>query len=90
MKNAVISALLTYIFYTDFCEVKLVWTIPIIFCLILFILVWIEEDFVKDYLRHKQRGQRLIRRMRGGLRPEKHDDDTVDFLHHWADNAERY
>ena len=49
-----------------------------------------EEDFVKDYLRHKRRGQRLIRRMRGGLRPEKHDDDTVDFLHHWADNAERY
>lgn len=89
MKNAVISALLTYIFYTDCCEVKLVWTIPIIFCLILFILVWIEEDLVKDYLRHKRRGQRLIRRMRGGLRAEKHDD-TVDFLHRWVDYNERY
>lgn len=85
MKNAVISALATYIFYTDFCEVKLVWTIPIVFGLILFVLVWIEEDLVNEYKRSTERGKKLKRNIRRAMKTEDGANDTVNLCPGRAD-----
>ena len=68
MKNAVISALLTYIFYTDFAEVKIPWLIPIIFGLVWLILEGIEEDLINDYLKRLRRGRRALRGIRQTLK----------------------
>lgn len=68
MKNAVISALLTYIFYTDIAEVKILWLAPIIFGLVWLMLEWIEEDLINDYLRRLRRGRRALRGIKRALK----------------------
>lgn len=68
MKNILIAILTTYIFYTDFCVVKLWYIVPLIF--VVFWLVIAEADeVIRDYQETVRRGRRLqrtIKRMERG------------------------
>ena len=68
MKNIIISMLITYIFYTDFCEVKLWYLMPFIFLIFWAMLAGVE-DLIRDYQETVRRGRRLqrtIKRMERG------------------------
>lgn len=61
MKNAIIAALGTYIFY-GFCEVRH-FLIPIVAFLIFFALLCEVDEEIEDFNRSVRRGQRLNRRI---------------------------
>lgn len=68
MKNIIISMLITYIFYTDFCVVKLWYIVPLIFVVFWLIISEIDE-VIRDYQETVRRGRRLqrtIKRMERG------------------------
>lgn len=68
MKNIIIALLTTYIFYTDFCVVKLWYLVPFIFIVFLGLLAGVE-DLIMDYQETVRRGRRLqrtIKRMERG------------------------
>ena len=68
MKNILIAILTTYIFYTDFCVVKLWYLVPFIFIVFLGLLAGVE-DLIRDYQETVRRGRRLqrtIKRMERG------------------------
>ena len=68
MKNIIIALLTTYIFYTDFCVVKLWYIVPFIFIVFLGLLAGVE-DLILDYQETVRRGRRLqrtIKRMERG------------------------
>ena len=68
MKNIIIALLTTYIFYTDFCVVKLWYLVPFIFIVFLGLLAGVE-DLIRDYQETVRRGRRLqrtIKRMERG------------------------
>lgn len=68
MKNIIIALLTTYIFYTDFCVVKLWYIVPFIF-LIFWAMLTGVEDLILDYQETVRRGRRLqrtIKRMERG------------------------
>ena len=68
MKNIIIALLTTYIFYTDFCVVKLWYIVPFIFIVFLGLLAGLE-DLIRDYQETVRRGRRLqrtIKRMERG------------------------
>lgn len=60
MKNIIIALLTTYIFYTDFCVVKLWYIVPFIFIVFLGLLAGVE-DLIRDYQETVRRGRRLQR-----------------------------
>lgn len=62
MKNMIISALCTYIFY-GFCEVKLWYVIPFIFLVFWMIIAGVDE-LIKDYREQVRRGRKLQRAIR--------------------------
>lgn len=63
MKNGIISALATYVFYTDFCEVKILWIIPVAYLLFWFLLISVD-DAIFEYRASRRRGEKLARRIR--------------------------
>ena len=63
MKNAIIAALITYVFYTDFCVIKLWYLIPLMF-LVFWGLIASVDELVKDYQKQVRRGQRLQNKLR--------------------------
>ena len=68
MKNIIIALLTTYIFYTDFCVVKLWYIVPFIFLIFWAMLAGVE-DLIRDYQQTVRRGRRLqrtIKRMERG------------------------
>lgn len=68
MKNIIIALLTTYIFYTDFCVVKLWYIVPFIFLIFWAMLAGVE-DLIRDYQETVRRGRRLqrtIKRMERG------------------------
>jgi len=68
MKNIIIAILTTYIFYTDFCVVKLWYIVPFIFLIFWAMLAGVE-DLIRDYQETVRRGrklQRTIKRMERG------------------------
>lgn len=60
MKNIIIALLTTYIFYTDFCVVKLWYIVPFIFLIFWAMLAGVE-DLIRDYQETVRRGRRLQR-----------------------------
>lgn len=73
MKNMMIAILLTYIYYTDFCVVKMPVVVPVMI-LILWAMIAEIEDFFKEYGRSVRRGQRLAHRIRRMNRKEVNDE----------------
>ena len=68
MKNIIIALLTTYIFYTDFCVVKIWYIVPFIFLIFWAMLAGVE-DLIRDYQETVRRGRRLqrtIKRMERG------------------------
>ena len=68
MKNIIIALLTTYIFYTDFCVVKLWYIVPLIFVVFWLVIAEIDE-VIRDYQETVRRGRRLqrtIKRMERG------------------------
>ena len=68
MKNILIAILTTYIFYTDFCVVKLWYIVPLIFVVFWLVIAEIDE-VIRDYQETVRRGRRLqrtIKRMERG------------------------
>lgn len=63
MKNAIIAALTTYIFYTDFCVIKLWYLIPLMF-LVFWGLIASVDELINDYQKQVRRGQRLQNKLR--------------------------
>lgn len=63
MKNAIIAALATVIFYINICEVHIPATIPVIFGLIWFVLAGIDEA-IANHRASKRNGQRLVRQLK--------------------------
>jgi len=74
MKNAMIAILLTYIYYTDFCVVKMPIVIPIMILILWALLAEIEEYF-KEYGKSVRRGQQLAHRIRRMKRKEVNDEE---------------
>lgn len=62
-KNLIITALLTYIFYTDFCVVKQPLYMVFVGGLFLFIICSVE-DYMRDYIKSVRRGERLTKGVR--------------------------
>ena len=62
MKNVMISALATWIFWQELCEIHPVWVLPIVFAII---LGWIQcvEYEIREYQRSKRRGRSLARKI---------------------------
>ena len=60
MKNIMIAILTTYIFYTDFCVVKLWYIVPFIFIVFWFAISEVDE-VIRDYQETVRRGRRLQR-----------------------------
>lgn len=60
MKNIIIALLTTYIFYTDFCVVKLWYIVPLIFVVFWLVISEIDE-VIRDYQETVRRGRRLQR-----------------------------
>lgn len=63
MKNAIIAALITYVFYTDFCVIKLWYLIPLMF-LVFWGLIASVDELINDYQKQVRRGQRLQNKLR--------------------------
>ena len=63
MKNAIIAALITYVFYTDFCVIKLWYLIPLMF-LVFWGLIASVDELINDYKKQVRRGQRLQNKLR--------------------------
>ena len=63
MKNAIIAALITYVFYTDFCVIKLWYLIPLMF-LVFWGLIASFDELINDYQKQVRRGQRLQNKLR--------------------------
>lgn len=63
MKNILISALATWIFWKEICVIQPIWILPVVFFVI---LAWIRciEDEIREYQRRKRRGQSLARKIR--------------------------
>ena len=57
MKNAIIAALGTYIFY-GFCVVKS-FILPFLLFIVFWLMIWAIDEEIKDYLRMVRRGKRL-------------------------------
>ena len=58
MKNLIIAALVTYVFYTDFCVIRLWYVIPFIFLTAWFLLAETDE-LIRDYQNSVRRGRKL-------------------------------
>lgn len=63
MKNAIISALATFIFYADLCEVKIPWTIPVMYLLFWFALISID-DAICEHRATRRRCEKLARQIK--------------------------
>ena len=57
MKNAIIAALGTYIFY-GFCVVKS-FILPFLLFIVFWLMIWAIDEEIKDYLRMVRRGKSL-------------------------------
>lgn len=73
MKNAMIAILLTYIYYTDFCVVKMPVVVPVMILIVWALLAEIEEYFT-EYGKSVRRGQQLAHRIRRMKRKEVNDE----------------
>ena len=62
MKNLIISVLLTFIFYTQFCEIKIPYIMPVL-ALIVWMIISEIDEYIADYKRSVNRGQRLQRKI---------------------------
>lgn len=58
MKNLIIAILATYVFYTDFCVVRLWYVVPFMFLVFWLVVAGIDE-LIQDYHKQVRRGQRL-------------------------------
>ena len=68
MKNIIIAILTTYVFYTDFCVIKLWYIVPFMFLIFLALIAGVE-DLILDYQETVRRGrklQRTIKKMERG------------------------
>lgn len=63
MKNLIISVLATFIFYTQFCEVKLPYVMPMLALMIWGLLTEVD-CYIEDYKRSVKRGEHLQRRIK--------------------------
>lgn len=63
MKNMIIAALMTYIFWTDICVIHPLPVLPMIFATFWLMIAGID-DLMDDYRQTIRRGQRLQRRIR--------------------------
>lgn len=63
MKNILIAALTTYIFWADICVIRPLPVLPLMFVTFLMLIVGID-DLIDDYRKTIRRGQRLQRRIR--------------------------
>ena len=63
MKNAIIAALITYVFYTVFCVIKLWYLIPLMF-LVFWGMIASVDELINDYQKQVRRGQRLQHKLR--------------------------
>ena len=63
MKNGLIAALATYIYYTDLCVIKAWYLMPFIFLLI-WGLMSEAEDLIREYRESVRRGQKLQRKIK--------------------------
>lgn len=66
MKNLMIAMLASYIFYTDFCVVKMPALVPFIVVVFWLTACVIEEavHYVMDFREDVRRGEKLARRIR--------------------------
>ena len=62
MKNMIIAALMTYIFWTDICVIHPLPVLPILF-LTIWVLLASIDDMVADFKRSMIRGNRLNMRI---------------------------
>lgn len=62
MKNMIIAALMTYIFWTDICVIHPLPVLPMIFGAFWLMIAGID-DLMDDYRQTIRRGQRLQRRI---------------------------
>jgi hypothetical protein len=62
MKNMIIAALMTYIFWTDICVIHPLPVLPMIFGVIWMLLASID-DMMADFKRSMMRGNRLNMRI---------------------------
>ena len=63
MKNIIIAALTTYVFWTDFAVIHPVVALPMLFVTIWFIIAGID-DLISDYKNRIRKGQRLQRKIK--------------------------
>lgn len=63
MKNIIIAALTTYVFWTDFAEIHPLPILPLLFVTFWFIIAGIDELIV-DYKHTIRKGQRLQRKIK--------------------------
>jgi len=63
MKNIIISILATIIFYTQFCEIKMWYVMPV-FTLCVYIAIAEIECVIEDYQETLHRGQKLQRKIK--------------------------
>lgn len=63
MKNLIIAILATYVFYTDFCVVRLWYVIPFMFLVFWLVVAGIDE-LIRDFQKQVRRGQRLQNKLR--------------------------
>lgn len=68
MKNLLIAILSTYIFYTQFCQVKIIGIMPVFAALIWIVLSDID-CFIEEYRESVRRGKKLQRKIKriGGV-----------------------
>ena len=63
MKNIIIAAFATYVFWTDFAVIHPVVAFPMLFVTIWFIIAGID-DLISDYKNRIRKGQRLQRKIK--------------------------
>lgn len=63
MKNILIAALITYIFWTDVAVIHPLPVLPLMF-VVFWLLIAGIDDLIDDYRKTIRRGQRLQRRIR--------------------------
>lgn len=63
MKNIIIAAFTTYVFWTDFAEIHPLPVLPLIFVTFWLIIAGID-DLITDYMNTVRKGQRLQRKIR--------------------------
>lgn len=66
MKNLIIAVLSTIIFYTQFCEIKIPYIMPV-FTLCVFIIASGIDEAIYDYRRSVKRGEKLKRKLRRAI-----------------------